>query len=308
MTQHVSAEMAVYELQLRLLQGRVGEPAFELAVWRVIAEAPDEAGSRWLLAEALRQQKLETTIAAWDDSTRDALAQVDVGPTRQAVHWRHPIDHGEMILIPAGRSLLGNPPLPVSVRGCSLARFPVTNEQFRQFVEQTGYRPNDGEFGEFLSHWVEGGQRPHASRTRHPVVWVSQRDAERYCQWAGGCLPTVPMWERAARGVDGRRFPWGNELPWEHSLHYSPKSRLACLAEQTTCAVGSFPETRSPWGCEDLTGNVSQWCAERGADEQAQVRGACFLRRSVESILAAHPRRLDARRRNQWVGFRVCVR
>ncbi len=96
----------------------------------------------------------------------------------------------------------------------------------------------------------------HLSKDNHPIVNVSWEDASAYAQWAGATLPTEAQWEKAARGPDGRLFPWGDYVE-------SVKRRSATLNdEEQTKPVGSYPEVSSPYGAQDMTGNVWQWCAD----------------------------------------------
>lgn len=234
--------------------------------------------------------------------------------------WVNPTDGLEMVWIPAGPFLVGKDNTPAQAPAFSLARHPVTNAQLRRFLEATGYNPPAGhpEPGSFLSHWRNGS--PPRGREDHPVVQVSCIDALAYCRWAGLTLPTEWLWEKAARGDDGRTYPWGNR-----PIYRGGNPTRAQVCTDATCPVGSFSQVRSPYGCEDLVGNVSEWCQMTPGDDPGHlpppwvtelpdpssgpstltaVRGACYLRLGSSTLRSSHRRRLSITRRNAWVGFR----
>jgi serine/threonine-protein kinase len=240
-------------------------------------------------------------------------------PRSQVPTWVNPADGSEMVWVHSGPFFVGPDRTPAVSPGFSLARHPVTNAGFARFLAATGYQQPDWhtEPQTFLAHWQDG--KPPRGQEDHPVVFVSLIDAIHYCRWAGLGLPTEWLWEKAARGADGRTYPWGETPP------YRGRDRLATVNASGTVPVGNFPRTRTAYGCEDMVGNVSEWCllldekdfgrlpppcpevppAPEATKSLAAVRGACFLRGSAKTTAACHRRRLSMTRRNRWVGFRV---
>jgi serine/threonine-protein kinase len=230
--------------------------------------------------------------------------------------WTNPIDGSEMVWIPAGKFIYGTKGKTAECAGFSLARWPVTNAQYAEFLRATNYSPpaNHPDNELFLQEWDDV---PPKGEEKHPVTWVSLFDALAYCGWAGMTLPTEWLWEKAARGTDGRPHPWG-------AGGYHGGKKLAHVSASETCAVGKYAHIRSPYGCEELIGNVSEWCFPMpakapvgqfpphdppaipapSATAYTVVRGACFLRDSANTMKASHQRNLSQTRRNQWVGFR----
>jgi gamma-glutamyl hercynylcysteine S-oxide synthase len=132
-------------------------------------------------------------------------------------------------------------------------RYPVTNQQFGKFMAATHYRPKDDH--NFLRDWKNGNFPP--GWANKPVTWVSLEDARAYAAWAGKRLPHEWEWQYAAQGSDGRLYPWGGE--WDEAA--APQSDIG-RTMQAAADVNAHPRGASPFGVEDLTGNVWQWTDE----------------------------------------------
>jgi serine/threonine-protein kinase len=209
-----------------------------------------------------------------------------------------------MILIPGGEFQMGrdggnpyeSPAHTVKVKPFFIDKTEVTNEQYAEFVRQSRRQPP--------SHWTGGSFPP--GEANFPVVNVSWNDANDYAQWAGKRLPTEEEWEFAARGRDGRLYPYGNE--W--------KPRYSNAAEdgyRKARAVGSYPEGASPFGVMDMAGNVAEWTASdyrpypgskaKPEDGFKVMRGGAFNTKAIQQT--ATDRFYDAPTKTfDYVGFR----
>ncbi len=160
-------------------------------------------------------------------------------------------DGATLVAIAAGEFAMGRGRRSVWLDAYAIDQTPVTNRRFAIFMEATGYRP-DVPKG-FLRHW-RGGVCPEALLD-HPVVHVSWHDARAYAAWVGRQLPTEAQWEKAARGADGRKYPWGRTSPTAEHARFG--GRLS-----GTAPVGQHPAGASPFGVLDMAGNVWEWCLD----------------------------------------------
>jgi formylglycine-generating enzyme required for sulfatase activity len=158
---------------------------------------------------------------------------------------------------------------PMHVTSFYIDRYPVTNAEFKKFLDSTHYHPKDDL--NFLRDWKDGSYPP--GWENKPVTWVSQEDARAYASWAGKRLPHEWEWQYAAQGTDGRLYPWGNE--WDGGAVPVPdKSRTMRGPDP----VDAHPKGASPFGVMDMVGNVWQW-TEEFVDEHTRggiLRGGSY--------------------------------
>ncbi|HJO05037.1 MAG TPA: SUMF1/EgtB/PvdO family nonheme iron enzyme [Acidobacteriota bacterium] len=217
------------------------------------------------------------------------------------------VDLGEghhFVLVPAGSFRMGSdegldderPTRDIELDDYWIAKYPVTVGQFRAFVEATGY-VTDAESGQGSWQWTgevpEEGERGDPWEPRldggwnniyfeqgddHPVGSVSWNDAQAFCAWLSSelglavVLPTEAQWEKAARGTEGRRFPWGNEAPDGRRANYADANFVGKYGPHTrrpdaevddgyveTSPVGAYDPGQSPYGIYDMAGNLGEW-------------------------------------------------
>ena len=186
-----------------------------------------------------------------------------------------------MTLIPSGEFIMGSnerwddeaPEHISATKAFYIDLNEVTNADYKKFTDETKR--------ETPYHWPEGN--PPKIKEQHPVVYVSWFDANNYCKWTGKRLPTEQEWEKAARGADGLIYPWGNQ--WSLDKSNNPYKNST-----GTVPIGSFPEGKSPYGLNDMSGNVWEWVdsyylphpgnpvtrAEYGKDKRVLKGGSWF--------------------------------
>jgi formylglycine-generating enzyme required for sulfatase activity len=170
----------------------------------------------------------------------------------------------ELVAIPAGSFMMGSasgpgderPTHSVDLPAFSIEKTPVTNRQFAEFLKVKGpgtnnefYDPDDGDA---RIHLRNGQWTADPGAEQLPVVEPTWYGAREYCRWAGRRLPTEAEWEKAAKGTDGRRFPWGSASPDKTRAHFGAGWR-------EFVPVGSHPSGASPYGVLDMSGNAWEW-------------------------------------------------
>jgi formylglycine-generating enzyme required for sulfatase activity len=182
--------------------------------------------------------------------------------------YRWTKDNSVMVKVPAGTFRMGStdgdddekPPHDVYLSEFYIDKYEVTNRQYKQFCDATGRAaPSDPGFTGMPNYFT--------SYPSYPVACVSWTDAEAYATWAGKSLPTEAQWEEAARGTDGRKYPWGNEEPDAggfYRANYSGTDSISARRDgfRYTSPVGSYERGKSPYGCYDMAGNVWEWCQD----------------------------------------------
>lgn len=168
--------------------------------------------------------------------------------------------------VPEGSFLYGDDKETRTTGAYRISQTPITNAQYHAFVDAGGYTER--------RYWTEAGWQwrtqqeitgpesygSDSDQPNHPVVGVSWYEAMAFCRWLSEqtgkkiTLPTEEQWEKAARGTDGRKYPWGNTIDPDKANYWDTKI-------QHTTPVGSYPAGASPYGALDMAGNVWEWTA-----------------------------------------------
>ena len=210
---------------------------------RAIGGEPGQCGEANQESEQITEESL-TRI----ESLKHELSSLD----EQRKQLQEQLNPKEMILISSGDFLQGDedgsrdeqPQHTVLLNAFWMDRYPVTNQEYKMFVDVTAHRRPP--------HWTSGTYP--LEQANHPVTNVSWQDAEDYAEWVGKRLPTESEWEKAARGTLGRTYPWGDAFR---------KDNVNSTNEYGgTTAIDQFPGGGSPYGVMDMCGNVQEWCSD----------------------------------------------
>jgi formylglycine-generating enzyme required for sulfatase activity len=235
----------------------------------------------------------------------------EIGDSSFPSEIQSPYDDVAMILIPEGSFTMGIdkeelmqvfaldgkenpvfatevPAREVQLDAYYIDKYPVTNAQYKKFLNETGHR--DPLLWEHPG-WIDPEQ---------PVVGLGWDDARAYATWAGKELPSEAQWEKAARGADGRWWPWGND-------YIAGYCNSAELGMGRTTVVTRLPQGASPYGCFDMSGNVWEMCEGTWIEDAPLMKGGCFLGRATFVRASTRWSAEDPMNGAHWLGFR-CVK
>jgi len=199
-------------------------------------------------AGTLSLQRIRNEIAAFDLGQGLPVTPVDIRTS--------PLDGMVQVYVPDGVFQMGDgaigdgrdsPVHPVYLDGFWMDQVEVTNAMYEKCVRADGCSEPTPGVNPYYGQWIYRD---------HPVVYVSWAQADAYCQWAGRRLPTEAEWEKAARGTDGRAYPWGNEPPNPSLANFSE-----ALIHEAVSAY-RYPLGASPYGVLNMAGNVREWVAD----------------------------------------------
>jgi formylglycine-generating enzyme required for sulfatase activity len=214
-------------------------------------------GERFLDIDERYKVPLDEATESYRQHIRDDIAQLDrsTPPPAPSSTKKTSTAPPGMVLITAGEFIMGTndwwpksgPEHKRTLPDFFIDTYEVTNRDYMEFVVAKGHGMPD--------HWRANKGMIPAKKYDHPVTYVNWFDSDAYCKWRGKRLPTEAEWEKAARGTDGRVFPWGNEFG-------KSKANTPQYGKEDTMRVGSFEEGKSPYGAYDLAGNVFEWTAD----------------------------------------------
>lgn len=275
-------------------------------------------------------------VSAWALDVADVTREWTPEGKKLAAERAKLPSHDEMVTIPAGTFLMGSdrkvdrnaypaefPQRKVYLDAYEIDKFEVTTVQFLKFVLATNRHP--------LIDWQYDGGNFQETMANHPVMHVSWFDADAYCTWAGKRLPTSAEWEKAARGEDGRIYPWGNEPAGLSRANFGRTGLSGPVRDRPErlllyppiISVDKYENGASPYGVFQMAGNVAEWTADwydpayykkapdrnpKGPEKGTQraFRGGGWID-STPTVRPAQRNGTDPNTKMNWLGFR-CAR
>lgn len=275
-------------------------------------------------------------LSAWALDVADVTREWTPEGKRLAAERAKLPAHDDMVNIPAGTFLMGSdrkvdrnaypaefPQRKVYLDAYEIDKFEVTTVQFLKFVLATNRQP--------LIDWQYDGGNFQETMANHPVMHVSWFDADAYCTWAGKRLPTSAEWEKAARGEDGRIYPWGNEPAGLSRANFGRTGLSGPVRDRPErlllyppiISVDKYENGVSPYGVFQMAGNVAEWTADwydpayykkapdrnpKGPEKGTQraFRGGGWID-STPTVRPAQRNGTDPNTKMNWLGFR-CAR
>ena len=187
----------------------------------------------------------------------------------------------------------------VEIKRFAIDETPVTNAQFKEFINRSGHKPRFQE--NFLKHWADG--KIPSGKEDHPVVYVDLEDAGAYAKWAKKRLPSEEEWQFAAQGVNALNYPWGNKVE-ENKCNQNTNGE--------TTAVKAFPGGISPFGCYDMCGNTWEWTGNEYSDGRTRFvmlkGGSCYKAKGSVWYMDGGPQKNNfiAKMLLMWPGLDRC--
>ena len=288
-----------------------------------LAQALVIGAALFALAPAARALDTQDIVVEWTEEGKK-LAQ------ERVAKWK---TKEEMVLIPAGEFLMGSdkktdrlayrseiPQRSVYLDAFMIGKYEVTALEYLKFVLATDRLPQ--------LDWRYDGGNFQDTMAHHPIMHVNWYDADAYCKWAGKRLPTEAEWEKAARGVDGRLFPWGSEYAGPTRANFGRTGLSGPVRDRPErlllyppiISVDKYENALSPYGLYQTIGNVAEWVSDwydqdyyktapgrnpKGPETGSQkaFRGGGWMD-STTTMRAAMRNGTDPKTKINWMGFR----
>ena len=242
---------------------------------------------------------VESVEYLWDDVLSKALKTnpndrfQSADEFKQALHKLQNSEksiYEQMVEIPKGSFLFGKNKGERHLPAYYIDIYPVTNCDYRKFIESEKYAEP--------AYWHD----PKFNKDDQPVVGVSWEDANAYAVWTQKCLPTVEEWEKAARGTDGKKFPWGKNFPNKENCNFDENIGH-------TTPVNKYKKNKSPYRCYDFAGNVWEWTCDAKENDAAHkiVKGGSWVSLPMQLQIDTNNYIQSDVKKNS-IGFRCVIR